>query len=1234
MNLPPRLVLLVVLLALSACGSVEQRYDLDGDGDEDRFDCAPSDPSIHPSADDIYGDDVDADCDGGDGVDVDGDGYPINVESDGEYGALLDCDDLNPTVHPGAPDTVGDQRDSNCDGHDGQDADGDDHASVGSGGADCDDDDPTTHPLALDPYGDGLDTDCGGVDGFDGDGDGHPAFDADYAGDFAHWDCNDATPAIHPGVEDLLGDGLDADCDGIDGEDADDDGAASEASGGPDCDDADPSIGPDAADPYGDGLDANCDDLDGVDVDGDGYPGNVSGDPEHGALQDCDDANQAVHPGAVELSDDGLDNDCDGIQAHDGDGDGFAGEADDCDDADPTVFPGAAEAVDCADNDCDGYIDEDTDAADGDGDGFCVGADLGFGLQCCDGALPGDCNDLDPALDAADLDGDGVDSCGGDCDDLDGGRSPLAAELCDGVDNDCDLVVPIDELDGDGDGAAACAGDCDDLSAALNVSDLDGDGASSCAGDCNDGDVALNPLDLDGDGYSTCNNPLDCDDADPLQNQDDLDGDGWSTCDFDCNEDEATAWPGAPELPDAVDNDCDGITDEGTSAFDDDGDGSCEGFDLDGNGLLECSDGTVPGDCDDTDPALSPLDLDWDHWSSCAGDCDDTDPQIHPAAAERNNGLDDDCDTLTDERIIRDFDGDGFSALDGDCDDADPAVWPGAPELCDGSDSDCDGVRPADEEDLDRDTWLVCEGDCDDADGLVRPEGVELCDGLDGDCDGLIDEGCLTCGDVVPAINGLIQDVVDASVPGSVVCVSPGTYVQTVDFGGRALHLLGLGGSVGTVLDAAGVGTVVTFASGETGTSIIEGFTVTGGVAPAGGGIRIVGASPSLLGLDVTGNEAGFDGGGGISMTGSSSLLMDVVVRDNEARDGGGIVASGGAPVLENVLISGNYSNNFGAGLQTEGGSNLSATDLVVQDNLGVGVYLCGGSPDLFNAVIEGNQDSGLSVACGGSAVVQDSQIVDNVAEEGGGIFCRGSSLQLNNVLVAGNTATLSGGGLWTNHGLFTTGCTVSAVASQFVDNEAGGVGGIFAFDADVWLSHVAIVGNRSDWATGGLHVGANAGGDGATLTVDHTVITDNVSWNNSCGGATVNSGVPTGFSYSNVWGNGRNWRTLPDPTGTNGNISVDPQYLDSTPAEIRDWDLHLAVGSPLIDAGNPASSDPDGGLPDIGAYGGTSGGSWDLDGDGAPLWWQPGSYDSATYPALGLDCDDDDPEVGPGGGC
>ncbi|MFH1468149.1 MAG: putative metal-binding motif-containing protein [Pseudomonadota bacterium] len=73
-----------------------------------------------------------------------------------------------------------------------------------------------------------------------------------------------------------------------------------------DCDDDDPDIHPDAVDiPYN-GIDEDCDGVDLTDVDGDGW------DAEQVGGEDCADANAAIHPDAGETCSDGRDNDCDG----------------------------------------------------------------------------------------------------------------------------------------------------------------------------------------------------------------------------------------------------------------------------------------------------------------------------------------------------------------------------------------------------------------------------------------------------------------------------------------------------------------------------------------------------------------------------------------------------------------------------------------------------------------------------------------------------------------------------------------------------------------------------------------------------------------------------------------------------------------------------------------------------------------------------------------------------------
>ncbi|MBN1334771.1 MAG: choice-of-anchor D domain-containing protein [Deltaproteobacteria bacterium] len=140
----------------------------------------------------------------------------------------------------------------------------------------------------------------------------------------------------------------------------------------------------------------------------------------------------------------------------------------------------------------------------------------------------------------------------------------------------------------------------------------------------------------------------------------DDDGDGWGDewdadtfGNFDCDDHEINVYPFAAELADHMDNDCDGVVDEGTVLSDDDGDG----------------------------------------FSENDGDCNDLDVAIYPGAVEVTDDKDNNCDGNIDEGTsVYDDDGDGFSELDGDCDDENPEINPGATEYCDGVDNNCNGL--------------------------------------------------------------------------------------------------------------------------------------------------------------------------------------------------------------------------------------------------------------------------------------------------------------------------------------------------------------------------------------------------------------------------------------------------------------------------------------------------------------------------------------------------------------
>ena len=229
---------------------------------------------------------------------------------------------------------------------------------------------------------------------------------------------------------------------GTDTNDDDGDGFA-EVDG--DCNDGNPLIYPGAIEVCDDGVDNNCNgatDASEPDGDGDSF-GPCAG--------DCDDGNPDISPAADEIPGDGIDNDCDGIIDGDYDGDGFTEADGDCDDQDPAIYPGATEhCFDGKDNDCNGYTDGAEPDVDNDGFGPCTGdcveGDASIGPNQPEIPNDGIDNNCDNLVDE-DIDGDGWTVTNGDCNDNDPSVNPSIWEICgDNIDNDCDGVTDSDCL--------------------------------------------------------------------------------------------------------------------------------------------------------------------------------------------------------------------------------------------------------------------------------------------------------------------------------------------------------------------------------------------------------------------------------------------------------------------------------------------------------------------------------------------------------------------------------------------------------------------------------------------------------------------------------------------------------------------------------------------------------------------------------------------------------------------
>jgi predicted outer membrane repeat protein len=262
---------------------------------------------------------------------------------------------------------------------------------------------------------------------------------------------------------------------------------------------------------------------------------------------------------------------------------------------------------------------------------------------------------------------------------------------------------------------------------------------------------------------------------------------------------------------------------------------------------------------------------------------------------------------------------------------------------------------------------------------------------------------------------------------------------------------------------------------------------------------------------------------------------------------------TGGPVTLANLTLEDGYSEGNGGAVDNCLTANqLTVTACSFVDNHCVGQSCFGGAVCSLT----------------GGDFFEDDFIGNSATYYGGGIATRGASgsMFMQRLRFIGNSATYGGG-------MAVYGIQVGQLQNAlFAQNYASGAGGALLTQGspNFLLIQSDVVGNSSGIAT----------------ISSETFVNSSAITGNSGPALSVYNGGSFNVTYSDFWNDG-GFQDTPDPGTTNGNLAADPLFVDTSATSALDWSLHLAPGSPLIDAGDPEVPDADGTRRDIGYYAG-----------------------------------------------
>ena len=421
-----------------------------------------------------------------------------------------------------------------------------------------------------------------------------------------------------------------------------------------------------------------------------------------------------------------------------------------------------------------------------------------------------------------------------------------------------------------------------------------------------------------------------------------------------------------------------------------------------------------------------------------------------------------------------------------------------------------------------------------------------------------------------------IQTAIDNAVDTDEVVVAPGTYLETINFLGKAVWLHSSDGPEMTIIDGTGHFHVVQCVSGEEPEAVLDGFTITGGNANGvppdaygGGMISFTDSSPTVTNCTFTGNMAGR--GGGIYSQFGRTTVTNCTFTGNTASMGGAMFSvSGlvsGSPTVTNCTFSENSAADWGGGMANFG--DMTVANCTFSGNtagLGAGMYnAIISTKTVTNCTFSGNmaafKGGGMYNSTLADTTVTNCMFLDNSAEGfqffdgGGGMYNRTSNPTVTNCTFDGNTASTSGGGM-----INSTDSCPTVTNCTFTGNTSGNGGGMYSRQfSNPTVTNCTFGGNTALNGHALAFDSFNQHGP-SVLTMTNCILRDGGDeiWNND--GSTI------GINYSDVQ----------DGFPGNGNIDADPLFVDPDNGDYR-----LSAGSPCIDAGDNAAV-PEGVLRDL----------------------------------------------------